>query len=357
MNRRLRKLVGTFAGHGVEGLLVSRPTDVTYLSGFTGEDASLLVLEEEAFLLVDFRYTERAERESSGVTVTEIRGKMTDTLSGLAGDAGRVGFDSSHLTHGVFGLLSEKLGAKLSPLKNPVSALRAVKDDGELALIQRSVKVAEESFLQLKKTLRSGMTEKDVADEVEHLLRRNGASRGAFPAIIGSAENASLPHHTVSDRVIEEGDAVLIDMGAVLSGYASDLTRMVFFGEPDEEQRKIYGAVLRAQSLGIESAAAGRTGVKVDAAARDFLKDAGYGGLFGHGLGHGVGLDVHESPVLAPRSRDTLETGMVVTFEPGVYRRGWGGIRIEDMGVITDSGCDLLTGLPRDIESARTETV
>jgi Xaa-Pro aminopeptidase len=196
------------------------------------------------------------------------------------------------------------------------------------------------------------MTEKEVADEIEHLLRRNGASKGAFPAIIGSAENASLPHHTVSERVIEKGDAVLIDMGAVLSGYASDLTRMVFLGEPDEEQRNVYDAVLEAQARGIAAAAAGRTGVDVDAAARDFLKDAGYGDLFGHGLGHGVGLDVHESPVLSPRSRDTLEAGMVVTFEPGVYRRGWGGIRVEDMGVITESGCDLLTGLPRDIESA-----
>jgi Xaa-Pro aminopeptidase len=352
VNPRIRNLVGTFAAHGVAAILASRPTDVTYLSGFTGEDGFLLALEHEAFLLVDFRYTERAERESAGVTVTEFRGKVSETISGLAGNAGRIGFDSSHLTYGAFGRLSENLRAELVPVKSPVAGLRAVKDDEELTRIRASVKVAEESFLQLRKTMRPGMTEKDVADEVEHLLRRNGASRGAFPAIIGSAENASRPHHTVSDRVIERGDAVLIDMGAVLAGYASDLTRMVFFGEPDDEQRKVYEAVLRSQALGIEAAAAGRSGVDVDGAARGFLKDAGYGDLFGHGLGHGVGLDVHESPVLSPRSPDTLETGMVVTFEPGVYRRGWGGIRVEDMGVITESGCDLLTGLPRDIESA-----
>jgi Xaa-Pro aminopeptidase len=352
MNARLERLAGTFGEHGVQGMLISRPTDVRYLSGFTGEEGSLLALGGEAFLLVDFRYTERAEREVSGVTVTEFKGDPVKTLAGLAKGADRVGFDSSFLTYDAFSRAAEEMAVELVPLKNPVSGPRAVKDDGELALIRESVRIAQDSFLELRKIIRPGMSEKDVADETERLLRRNGADHGAFPAIVGSGENSSLPHHTVSDRVITEGDAVLVDMGASRQGYASDVTRMVFLADPTAEQRKVYASMLEAQTKGIEAAAAGKSGVEVDAAARDSLKAAGYGDLFGHGLGHGVGMDVHESPTLSPRSRNILEKGMVVTFEPGVYRRGWGGIRIEDMAVITADGCELLTNLPRDIESA-----
>lgn len=352
MNSRIDRLRELFPENEVDSLLVSRPSDVTYLSGFTGEDGFLLILPVETILLIDFRYLEQAEGETSGITLREIKGKIVDLLPGLRGKLGRFGIDSSHLIYSIYAAISEKLGVKPHPVKNPVSALRAVKDTRELDLLRKSARTAQDVFLDLKGKVHPGMTEKDVADEIEYLLRKSGASSSSFPTIVASAANASLPHHTVSQRVIENGDAVLVDWGGYLSQYASDTTRMLFLGEPSREHREIYAAVLEAQSRAFNAFAPGKSGVEVDGAARNFLAERGYGNLFGHGLGHGVGLEVHELPRLSPLSEDVLEEGMVVTVEPGVYKREWGGIRIEDMVVVTDEGCDLITDLPRDIEAA-----
>ncbi len=351
VNDRIKVLRESFAAHEVDSLLISRTADAAYLSGFTG-DGCLLILPEEVRILTDPRYTEQAEREAPGAIVTDAKGKLADVLFGLREKSGRFGFDSSHLTYNTFVEISEKLKTPLVPLKNPVSPLRASKDARELNLIKKSADIAQAAFTNLRETIRPGVTEKEIADELEYIMRKLGASAAAFPTIAASAANASLPHYSVSERRLESGDAVLIDWGAYSSGYASDTTRMLFLGEPTSEHCRIHTAVLEAQTVGLEALAPEKKAVEVDAAARNYLKETGYGDLFTHGLGHGVGMEIHEAPGLSPRSEDILKEGMVVTVEPGLYKPGWGGIRIEDMAVVTAGGHELITSLPRDIESS-----
>lgn len=349
---RLARLRDRFSGHGIDSLLISRPADVRYLTGFTGGEGQLAVFSDEALLFVDFRYTEQAEKEAPGVTVTEYRGRIEEPFADMTKRLGHLGFDSTFLTYRTFHEIREKTGLALTPCREPVSPLRAVKDAEEITMIKNSAEVAEKAFAGIRQNIRPGLTEKDVSDEIEYQMRKLGADAGSFPAIIASGINASAPHHTVSNRVIEAGDCVLIDWGASVSGYASDTTRILFLGEPTDEHRTVYAAVLEAQRRGLEALRDGRTGVEVDGAARTHLTDLGYGKCFGHGLGHGVGLEVHEPPRLSPRSEDVLEEGMVVTVEPAVYKRNWGGIRIEDLAVVTKDGHELLTSLPKDIDSA-----
>ncbi len=353
VNDRIKALRESFAGHEVDSMLISRSADAAYLSGFTGS-GHLLVMQEEVQILTDPRYTEQAEREAPGAIVMDAKGKLIDVLFDLRKKSGRLGFDTSHLTYNTFIEISEKLETPLVPLKNPVSPLRAAKDARELNLIKKSADIAQAAFTNLRESIRPGVMEKEIADELEYIMRKLGASSAAFPTIAASAANSSLPHHSVSERCLESGDAVLIDWGAYSSGYASDTTRMLFLGEPTDEHCRIHEAVLEAQRVGLEALAPGRKAAEVDAAARNYLKEAGYGDLFTHGLGHGVGMEVHEAPNFSPRSKDVLKEGMVVTVEPGLYKPGWGGIRIEDMAVVTAAGHELITSLPRDIESSIT---
>ncbi len=351
MNKRVKALKASFAGHGVDSMLISRPADTAYLSRFTGSGC-LLVLPEEVRILTDSRYTEQAAEEAPGAVVTDTKGKFADVLFGFRKKAGRLGFDSSYLTYNAFMEISAKLKKDLVPLNNPVSPLRAIKDAQELNLIKKCADIAQAAFTNLRETIGPGVTEKEAADELEYIMRKLGASSAAFPTIVASAANASLPHFSVSQRRFKPYDAVLIDWGVCSSGYNSDTTRMLFLNEPTTEYQKLHAAVLEAHKLGLAALRPGRKAVEVDAAARDYLRNAGYDDLFAHGLGHGVGREIHEAPNLSPRSKDILKEGMVVTIEPGLYRPGWGGIRIEDMAVVTATGYQLITSLPRDLEAS-----
>ena len=341
-NKKLRKLRDKVREIGLDGMLVSTPENRRYLSGFTGSAGYLLISQDDAVLLTDFRYVEQAGRQAHDFRVRRIA-RTLSWLPELASELGvnRMGFESQHMTVATYSAFEKAIeesedAAKpeLAPTTGIVDQLRAVKDEQELKLLTKAVEIADQALEQVAPTIEPGVTEREVAWELEKAMRERGADSAAFEIIVGAGPNGALPHHRADDTVIRKGDAVVIDMGADYQGYCSDLSRTVFVGEPDETFRKVYDTVLRAQLAAEEEVRPGMTGGEADAIARDIIAEAEYGDNFGHSLGHGIGLAVHEHPRLGPKSEEPLEDGMVFTIEPGIYLSGWGGVRIEDMVVL-----------------------
>jgi Xaa-Pro aminopeptidase len=320
-----------------EPLLVTNPVNVRYLTGFESSNAVLLVEPERTRLFTDFRYIEAA-RAVEGVEPVETR---RNTIGWLAENvSGRIAFEADVLPYA----LAEKLrGGGLEPVPRSglVERLRAVKDDGELATIRRACAITDRMFERLATEVRFvGRSERDVAWEIARLFHEEGAHGLGFETIVGSGPNGARPHARAGDRMIESGELVVIDTGCTLDGYVSDYTRTFATGEPDGEAREAYEVVRAAQQAALGVIRAGVAGVDADAAARRVIEDGPFAGLFGHGLGHGLGLDVHEAPRLSPESADTLEPGNVVTVEPGVYVAGRFGVRIEDDVFVTADGLE-----------------
>lgn len=322
-----------------------------YLTGFTGEGA-LLLCQEEAILLTDSRYTEQAKREVPDLSVKEVKGKYLSEVAELIRSRAikRVAIASKRASHFTVERLRELSGADLTPLEDPVACLRRRKDADEIKRIRQASQLAEASLEEILTRVKIGMSEREVALQLEWIMRAKGAEKGAFDLIIAAGENSALPHYRPNPgiRKLKPGELLLFDIGAQLDGYCSDMTRVVALGEVPVQAREVYDLVFRANRAGLAALRAGRRGVDVDAAARDVIAKAGYKERFGHGLGHGVGLEVHEGPSLSPLSEDTLEANMVVTVEPGVYLPGFGGVRIEELVVVTNDGCDVLTNFPCD---------
>ena len=344
---RLATLRKSMAEQNLPALLIAQLLNRKYMSGFGGSAGSLFITQERALLLTDFRYVERAATEAPGFEVVKASpSAFVDLLSGLLSDAGldRLGFESAHVTHAEHAAWAEKLTvAELVPVKGLVESLRMVKSADELALIRQAVQISDGAYDHLKRTIRPGMTEKQVAWDLEVWMRTHGADGIAFPIAVASGPNGAMPHALASDRKIQEGETITVDMGATVRGYNSDLTRSFCLGNADDRFHKVYDIVLRAQETAKRNLKPGVSGKDGDAFARDVIAVAGYGEQFGHGLGHGVGLAVHEGPGLGPSSTDILAPGHVATVEPGIYIPGWGGVRIEDMVLITDEGVETLT--------------
>lgn len=348
---RLTRLRRQMATLDLPAMLVTQPLNRYYLSGFSGSAGVLFVSPDRAILLTDSRYTERAAAEAPGFEIAKLERDVAQALPDLLAQAGvsRVGFESAHLTCAEYKTWAEKVGeATLVPTQNVVEGLRAVKEAQELALIRRAVEIADAAYVHLKRTLRPGMTEKQIAWDLEVWMRTHGADGIAFDIIVASGPNGAMPHALASDREIQAGEPMIVDMGARVRGYHSDLTRTLWLGEANGAFRQVYDIVLRAQQAAEARLAPGTPGPDVDATARAIIADAGYGENFGHGLGHGVGLAVHELPGLNQRTQDALAPGHVVTVEPGIYITGWGGVRIEDMALITESGAEILTQADKD---------
>jgi Xaa-Pro aminopeptidase len=331
--------------------LVTDLVNVRYLTGFGGTNGACVCGDEARLLLTDFRYTERAEAETEGwevVTVTE------DWLGGIAERlSGKVGFEDDDLSVRAHRRLEEKLpeGAELAPAGGMVGELRRVKDAEELRAIAAAAELADEVWRWSLERGLVGRTELDVARAAEARIRELDAEP-SFPAIIATGANGALPHAEPGEREIRRGDLVVFDMGARLDGYCSDGTRTFAAGEPDGRAREVYGVVLRAQEAALAAAAPGIGGEALDRVAREVIEEAGHGDRFGHGLGHGVGLEVHEGPRVSPRSEDVLEAGEVVTIEPGIYVPGELGVRIEDLVALRDGGFDNLSGIPKELTVA-----
>jgi Xaa-Pro aminopeptidase len=322
---------------------------VRYLTGFESTNAAVLVEPERTRLFTDFRYAERA-RAVEGVEFEETKRYIYSDLAERLPE--RIAFEAEALTYANWELLRQG-GVDLVPRRGLVESLRVVKEPEELAAIRRATEVTNTTYERLAEELFAGRTEKDLAWRMEQLFHEEGADGLAFPIDIASGPTAASPHAVSGDRVVREGDLVIVDAGAIVDDYCSDCTRTFAVGEVPDSLRETYEVVRRGQQAGLAAVRAGVSGREADAAARAVIADAGYGENFGHGLGHGVGLLVHEAPALRPESEDVLAAGNVVTVEPGVYLSGVAGIRIEDLVVVTEEGREVLTSFPKELTAVR----
>jgi Xaa-Pro aminopeptidase len=328
-----------------EPLLVTMPVNVLYVTGFRSTNAALLVDGGRALLFADFRYAE-AGRKVEGVEFVEVERAL---IRGVAAHVdGRLAFERSHLTYANWELLRDA-GLDLVPGGGQVERLRAIKSEDELDLIRRATDITNEAYARLAEEPFVGRTERDLAFSFAQFMHELGSHGEAFPTTVASGPNGATPHAGTSDRVVEKGETVVVDAGAVLHGYASDCTRTFATGPLPDELRHAYDVVLEAQLEGLDAVRPGVSGKDADAVARAVIAGAGLGEHFGHGLGHGVGLMVHEAPTLRPESQDTLEPNNVVTVEPGVYLPGVGGIRIEDLVVVREGEPVVLTSFPKEL--------
>ena len=335
-----------------EAILISNPINVRYLSGFTGTAGTLLITEKEAALLTDFRYLEQAAQQAPAYEIVDIAGDTWKQVANILTDTGckMLAVEADHLTVDIYEKINDALdGITVQPIISPVAQLRAVKSTAEIAAIEAAQKITDEAFTQILPFIKPGIREREIALELEFIMRKKGASGLSFTMIVGSGSRSALPHGVASDKVVAEGDAIVLDFGCIVNGYCSDMTRTVFVGKASDKQRRIYNLVLQAQQAALAGLRAGMNGREGDALARDVLVAAGLGEYFGHGLGHGVGLEIHEAPRLSISSENTLQPKMIVTVEPGVYLPGEFGVRIEDMVVIEEDGIRNLTASTKEL--------
>lgn len=344
---RIARLRDALPGAEVDALLVTNLTNVRYLCGFSGTNGQLLVTTSGATFFTDPRYRARAGDLVQGADIDVYEVNLHDSLRPHVA-AARIGIEAATMSVAQKAHLEDKLAVELVATKNLVEELRRRKDAEEVSLLREAVRISDEAFGWVVERLGPGRTEREVALDLDVEMRRRGADSISFDPIVGTGPLSAHIHHTPSDREMQAGDLVLLDFGARWQGYCSDLTRTVVLGSASDHQREVYEIVLESQTAGIDAVSAGAACAAVDAAARKVIDDAGYGATFGHGLGHGVGLDIHEAPRFHKTSEDNLVAGDVMTVEPGVYETGSGGIRIEDCVFVTDDGCEVLGKAPKD---------
>jgi len=354
---QLRKRLGQAADSKCDGIWIIQPENRRYLSGFKAEDAqlnessgSLLIDGNHCLLVTDSRYTLDAEREAKGFEIHTLKGGLEDGLPEVWGRLGAStwGFEADYVTWGLHRQLCETLHAhapaiRLVPVTGLVEEMREVKDTHEIRASETSARMISSVLDEVIPWLKPGLTEKEVARRIEDLAMEKGADRLAFPSIVASGPNSALPHAVPTGRKLRKGEPIILDVGVRLNGYCSDMTRTVFLGNPRAAFKDIYKTVREAQRRALEKIGVGVASDVPDAAAREFIRHAGFGDYFGHGLGHGVGLATHEGPRLAPRKPVTLKKGMIVTVEPGIYVPGKGGVRLEEMVVLEREGPRILT--------------
>lgn len=349
---RVDALRETMAVEALDAVLVSDPLDRRYLSGFTGSAGWLLVSAERAVLVVDYRYFERAAREAPAWEQARVSTTAEEALyqAVAAESIRRLGVQGDHVTVGLYQHLKDGMPeVELVPVERLVLRQREVKDEGEVETIRAAVRCADLAWEHLCGVIEPGMTERQAAWVLERHMREHGASAVSFPIIVGSGPNGAMPHATAGDRPLRKGEPIVIDFGAVMDGYCSDITRTICLGSPDQRYLEIWHLVRQAQEEVEAALRPGMNGLEADALARDAFAAAGCGEAFGHGLGHGVGLAIHEDPRLSPRSAEVVLTpGMVLTVEPGLYFPGWGGVRIEDIVVMGEEGVEVVTGARKE---------
>jgi Xaa-Pro aminopeptidase len=350
VNKRLKLLRAKLAKKEIDAIFITQSENRRYLSGFHGTAGYLIITQKKAVLATDFRYTEQASTEAPDFEIMRISRNLKEWFPGLLGDMGvkSLGFEGGDVTFNFHAQLRDaikkkQIAIKLIAVNDLVETLRVVKEPGEIELIRKASAITDAAFEYVEKEIRAGMTEKQLAWELEKALRERGSQSLPFDIIVGSGPNAALPHAKPSDRVINEGETVVIDMGARYAGYASDLSRTVCVGKADAKLKEVYNTVLDAQAAAMSAITKGMTGRQADSVAREVIQKEGYGEAFGHSLGHGVGLAEHELPYLSPSAEEPLTDGMVFTVEPGIYLSGWGGVRIEDTVVMEKGKAKPLT--------------
>jgi Xaa-Pro aminopeptidase len=350
MNKRVERLREALVEKNLDGMFISQPDNRFYLSGFDGSAGYLLITQKENLLATDFRYLEQVKMQAPNYTLFRITGGVYEWFPKLSGDTGikKLGFESGDITHAMYRQLTEALmkagsSIQLIPVEGLVESLRTVKDTDEIELIKKAVDITDRAFEYIDSTIRPGMTELEVAWQLERFQRENGSESMPFEIIVASGPNSALPHAKPTEKKIKNGEPIVIDMGARVGHYCSDFTRTLCIGQPDDTYKKVYDTVLGAQLAAIALIKSGITGKEADGFARTVIEEAGYGDEFGHSLGHGTGLAAHENPRVGPNSNDILSDGMVFSVEPGIYIPGWGGVRIEDLAVIENGVIDVLS--------------
>ena len=347
---RITKIRERLQAEGADVFLVSSPLNRRYLTGFTGSAGLVWISNTRQAILTDFRYLEQVKAECPGWELIRIE-TYIESLNNLieADKVQTIAFEKDYVTVKQMEDWNEKLPPKFSGVSGWVEELRMIKSDDEIDNIRSAARIADEAFVQLLPTLRSGLTEREVALELEFLMRKAGASGMSFDPIIASGPRSALPHARPGDRIFSVGDFVVFDFGCVVNGYCSDMTRTVVIGEPEEKHLTIYDLVLEAQMESLKAVGPGKTGAEIDAIARNIISDNGYGEYFGHGLGHSLGLEVHENPRLSKTDQTVLQPGMIVTVEPGVYLPDFGGVRIEDLVLVTEDGHEVLSSTFKEL--------
>ena len=329
-----------------EGVLISGRANIFYYSGFASEDAFLYIAKDKRVIVTDSRYTIQASQQADGYEV--FSGKLGKLLSIVS--ESYIWFEDECLPFSQYAAISAGTADKsFVPKQSEISEMRRIKDDDEIRRIAAAEELGDRAFSHILEFIKPGMTEKEIALELEMFMRKCGAERTSFETICASGARSAMPHGTASDKTVEKGDLLTLDFGCVLDGYCSDMTRTISIGGMDDRQTEIYSVVRNAQNAALTKICAGRQCSEIDAFARNVIADGGYGECFGHSLGHSVGIEIHESPNLSPRSEDILHAGNVVSVEPGIYIEGFGGVRIEDLVVVLEDGCRNLTSSDKNI--------
>jgi len=355
LNIRIEQLRKKMNKEQVDGLIIQSVANRKYMSLFTGSSAFLYISQQQQVLLTDFRYVEQANIQSPNYQVIDYGKKgLYTTLNELLkkDQVIRLGFEAEGITYAQYDQYKEKLEVKeLVPICNWIESLRMIKSEDEIRCIQKAASIADQAFTHILSFIKVGVSEKDIALELEFFMKKQGAENLSFDTIVASGVRSSLPHGAPTDKKIQSGDFVTMDFGCIYQGYCSDMTRTVVVGKANEKQKKIYHIVLEAQEKALKNLKAQKTGKEIDTIARNIISEQGYGDYFGHGLGHSVGLEIHESPRLSINEETILKPNMSMTVEPGIYIPDFGGVRIEDLVIITEDGvCNLTTSSKELIE-------
>jgi Xaa-Pro aminopeptidase len=348
---RLVRARHAMAEAGCDALIVTKPVNVVWLTGFTGSNATVIVSPEGLTLITDGRYQVQADRQLTAASVTAdvvITREPAEPLALATRSADNVGLESEHVTWAFQRRVTDWLGRPPVPTASLLERLRQIKDPGELERLRHAAQLADRALAANVGLLGQRMTEAEVARSLERTMVDLGADDLSFASIVAAGPNSALPHATPSDRMIDDGDLVVIDFGAKVDGYGSDMTRTFLVGSCSAEQRRIYDAVAEAQAAGVAAVRAGVAELAVDEACRSVLEGHDLADAFVHGTGHGIGLEIHEQPMLSAKSTGSLAAGMVVTVEPGVYVPGLGGVRVEDAVVVAETGCEPITNSPKE---------
>ncbi|WP_372629717.1 M24 family metallopeptidase [Cohnella sp.] len=349
-NLRVARLREAIAGTEGHALLVTNRLNVRYLTGFTGTSGAALISADKAMFVTDFRYTEQAAEQARGFDILKHGADMNATIAGLLKEWGaeKLLIEEQDVTYAAYRKMEEAFRpAELLRSEGIVEKLRMTKDEDELAILQEAADLADRTFDHILAFLKPGATERSIALEIEFFMRSQGATSSSFDTIVASGERSALPHGVASNKTIGAGEFVTLDFGAYYKGYCSDITRTVVVGKASDKHKEIYAIVQEAQQYALDHLRPGMTGKEGDALTRDIITRYGYGEYFGHGTGHGIGLEIHESPRLSLTGDVVLTPGMVVTVEPGIYLPGFGGVRIEDDVVMTEGGIRILTSSPK----------
>lgn len=342
---KLDKLRQALQEQQLDALLITNGYNLRYMTGFTGTSGIAIVTQNDAAFITDFRYTEQAAAQVQEFRIVKHTGAIFTEVANQVALMGiqTVGFEKDSMSYGTYELYNKAVNAQFVPISGLIEKIRLIKTSEEINIIKAACKIADNAFTHILGFIEPGKTELDVSNELEFFMRKQGATSSSFDIIVASGVRSALPHGVATNKVIEKGDFVTLDFGALYNGYISDITRTIAVGQPSDKLVEMYNVVLESQLLAVEKVGPGMTGIEADAVARDYLTSKGYGEAFGHSTGHGIGLEVHEGPGLSFRSDTVLVPNMTVTIEPGVYLPGIGGVRIEDDILITETGNERLT--------------